>query len=185
MTYQAHGADLSKKLTGKNIHKYNLWAHLIWKKLKVDKILFLINPNKTNYTLLQMEALIWDKINIWVIIQGDLLTMDKMFAEVENYINIIQHKANAKKELTMITIKQDETISEFYLQIFALWTMAGTQSEDQIEMFQSLLLPWICNQLSVKRYTDFNTLLQDARLVEGMRKENATRFSHRDKPAYN
>ena len=35
-----------------------------------------------------MDVLIWDKINIWVIIQGDLLIVDKMFAEVENYIDI-------------------------------------------------------------------------------------------------
>ena len=46
--------------------------------------------------------------------------MDKMFAEVENYMNIIQHKANAKKELAMITMKQNKTVSEFYHQIFAL-----------------------------------------------------------------
>ena len=43
-----------------------------------------------------------------------------MFTKVENYIDITQHKANAKKELTMITMKQDKTISEFYYQIFAL-----------------------------------------------------------------
>ena len=67
-----------------------------------------------------MEALIWDKINSWVIIQGDLLTVDKMFAEIKNYIDITQHKVNAKKELTIITIKQNETISEFYHQIFVL-----------------------------------------------------------------
>ena len=46
--------------------------------------------------------------------------MDKMFAKVENYMDIIQHKANAKKKLTMITMKLDKTISEFYHQIFAL-----------------------------------------------------------------
>ena len=63
--------------------------------------------------------------------------------------------------------------------------MAGTQSENQIEMFQALLFPWICNQLSMKRYTNFNTLLHNARLIEEMRKENATRFLHRDKPMYN
>ena len=56
--------------------------------------------------------------------------MDKMFAEVKNYIDIIQHKVNANKELTTITMKQDKTIFEFYHQIFALWTMAGTQSDD-------------------------------------------------------
>lgn len=132
-----------------------------------------------------MDVLIWDKINTWVIIQGDLLIVDKMFAEVENYMDITQHKANTKKELTMITMKQDKIISEFYHQIFALWTMAGTQSEDQIEIFQSLLSPWICNQLSVKQYTDFNTLLQNARLVEEMQKKNATCFSCQDKPTYN
>ena len=85
----------------------------------------------------------------------------------------------------MITMKQDETIFEFYYQIFALWTMAGTQNGDQIEMFQLSLLPWICNQLSMKRYMDFNTLLQNARLVEGMQKKNATCFSRQDKPMYN
>ena len=67
-----------------------------------------------------MEASIWDKINTWIIIQGDLLTVDKMFTEVENYMDTTQHKANTKKEFTMITIKQDETVSEFYHQIFAL-----------------------------------------------------------------
>ena len=87
-----------------------------------------------------MKVLIWDKINTWVIIQRDSLTMDKMFAEVENYMDITQHKANAKKKLTMITMKQNKMVSEFYHQIFTLWTMAGTQSEDQIKMFQSLLL---------------------------------------------
>ena len=37
-------------------------------------------------------------------------------------------------------MKQDKTVSEFYHWIFDLWTIAGTQSEDQIEMFQILLL---------------------------------------------
>ena len=60
-----------------------------------------------------MEAPIWDKINIWVIIQGDFLTVDKMFAEVENYMNIPQHKTNVKKKLTTINMKQDKTISDF------------------------------------------------------------------------
>ena len=67
-----------------------------------------------------MEVLIWNKINTWVIIQGDLLIVNKIFAEVENYMNITQHKANAKKELTTIAMKQDETVSEFYHQIFDL-----------------------------------------------------------------
>ena len=65
-------------------------------------------------------------------------------------MDITQHKANVKKKLTMITMKQDEIVSEFYHQIFALWTIASTQREDQIKIFQSLLLPWICNQLSTK-----------------------------------
>ena len=43
-----------------------------------------------------------------------------MLTEIENYIDITQHKANVKKEFTTITIKQDETIFEFYHQIFAL-----------------------------------------------------------------
>ena len=64
MTYRAYGADPSKKLIGKNIHNYNPWAHSIWKKLKVNKILFPANPDKTDYVLSQMEALIWNKINI-------------------------------------------------------------------------------------------------------------------------
>ena len=88
MTYQVCGADPSKKLTGKNIQDYNLWAHLIRRKLKVDKILFPANPDKTNYVFLQMEALIWDKINTWIIIQWDSLIVDKMFTEVENYMDI-------------------------------------------------------------------------------------------------
>ena len=64
MTYRACGINSSKKLTGKNIQDYNLWAHLIRRKLKVDKILFSANPDKTNYVFSQMEAPIWDKINI-------------------------------------------------------------------------------------------------------------------------
>ena len=176
MIYCACGPDLSKKLTGKNIHNYNLWAHLIWKKLKVDKILFLTNSDKTDYVFSQMEVLIWNKINTWVIIQRDSLTVDKIFAEVENYMNITQHKANAKKKLTMIAMRQDKMVSEFYHRIFDLWTIAGMQSENQIEIFQALLSPWICNQLSTKWYTDFNTLLHNTRLVEEMRKENAICF---------
>ena len=58
-----------------------------------------------------------------------------MFAEVENYMDITQHKANAKKALTKIAMKQNKKVFEFYHQIFDLWTIAGTQSEDQIEMF--------------------------------------------------
>ena len=76
--------------------------------------------------------------------------MDEIFAEVENYIDITQHKTNAKKKLTTIPIKQDKTVSKFYHQIFNLWTIAGTQSKDQIEMFQASLLLWIYNQLSMK-----------------------------------
>lgn len=185
MTYRARGADPSKKLTGKNIQDYNPWAHSIRRKLKVDKILFPTNPDKTDYVFWQMEAPIWNEINTWVIMQGESLTVDGMFAEVENYMDVTQHKANAKKELTTVAMRQDETVSEFYHRIFELWTMAGTRSEDQIEMFQASLSPWICNQLSMKRYKDFNTLLQDARLVEGMRKKNATRFPRRDKPTSN
>ena len=111
--------------------------------------------------------------------------MDKIFAEVENYINITRHKANAKKELTTIAMKQDKTVFEFYHWIFDLWTITDIQSEDQIEMFQALLLPWIYNQLSMKQHTDFNTLLYDARLVEEMQKENAICFLHQNKPMYN
>ena len=58
-----------------------------------------------------------------------------MFAKVENYIDIPQHKANVKKKLTIIAMKQDKTVFEFYHWIFDLWTMVGTRSEDQIEMF--------------------------------------------------
>ena len=43
-----------------------------------------------------------------------------MFAEVENYMDITQHKANTKKELTTIAMRQDETVFEFYHQIFDL-----------------------------------------------------------------
>ena len=99
---------------------------MIRRKLKVDKILFPTNPDKTDYVLLQMEASIWNKINTWVIIQRDSLTVDKMFAEIENYMDITQHKANAKKELITIAMKQDKMVSKFYHRIFDLWTMAGT-----------------------------------------------------------
>ena len=150
MTYQACGTDLSKKLTGKSIYNYNPWAHSIQRKLKVNKILFPTNPDKIDSVFLQMKAPIWNKINTWVIIQGDLFTVDEIFTEVENYMDITQHKANAKKELTMIAMRQNETVSEFYHWIFDLWTMAGMQSEDQIKMFQVLLSLWICNQLSMK-----------------------------------
>ena len=105
MTYQARGADPSKKLTGKSIHNYSPWTHSILRKLKVEKILFPIN------FLLQMETPIWNKINTWVIIQGDSLTMNKMFAEVKNYMDITQHKANAKKKLTTIVTVQISTTS--------------------------------------------------------------------------
>ena len=37
-----------------------------------------------------------------------------MFVEVENYMDITQHKVNAKKILTMIAMKQDKTVSKFY-----------------------------------------------------------------------
>ena len=86
---------------------------MIQRKLKVNKILFPSNSDKTNYVL-QMKAPIWNKINTWVIIQGYSLTVDKMFAEVENYMDITQYKANVKKELIMIIMKQDETVSEFF-----------------------------------------------------------------------
>ena len=43
-----------------------------------------------------------------------------MFAEVENYEDITQHKANANKELTMIAMKQDNIVFEFYHQIVDL-----------------------------------------------------------------
>ena len=76
MTYQACGIDPSKKLTGKNIYNYNPWAHLIQQKLKVDKILFPTNPDKTDYVFLQIKALIWNKINTWVIIQRDSSTVN-------------------------------------------------------------------------------------------------------------
>ena len=114
MTYQACDANPSKKLTGKNIQDYNPWAYSIQRKLKTDKILFPANSDKTNYVFSQMKAPIWDKINTWVIIQGDLFIVDEMFAEVENYIDITQHKANAKKVLTIITMKHNKTVSEFY-----------------------------------------------------------------------
>ena len=127
-----------------------------------------------------MKAPIWNKINTWVIIQEDSFTVDKIFAEVKNYMDITQYKANTKKELTTIAMRQDKTVS-----IFNLWTMADTQSEDQTKMFQILLSLWICNQLSTKQYTDFNTLLHNARLVKEMRKENAICFPHWDKPTYN
>ena len=67
-----------------------------------------------------MKAPIWNKINIWVIIQGDSLTVNKMFVKVENYIDITQHKTNAKKKLTAIAMRQDKMIFELYHQIFDL-----------------------------------------------------------------
>lgn len=77
MTYRARGADPSKKLTGKDIHDYNPWAHSIRRKLKVDRIMFLTNPDRTDYVLSQVEAPIWNKINTWVIVRGDSLTVDE------------------------------------------------------------------------------------------------------------
>ena len=68
MTYQVYSANPNKKLIEKNMQNYNPWAYLIWRKLKVDKILFPDNPDKTDYVLSQMKAPIWDKINSWVII---------------------------------------------------------------------------------------------------------------------
>ena len=67
-----------------------------------------------------MDAPIWNKINTCIIIQRDSLTVDKMFTKVENYMDITQHKANAKKKLTTIVMRQDKTVSEFYHQIFDL-----------------------------------------------------------------
>ena len=96
----------------------------------------------------------------------------------------LQHhqKKDAKKELLTIKMNKTESVSEYYHRLFKLWQRAGTSLEDRIDQFIGTVIPGISAALQVREYKSFAQLLEDARRVEGYRKDVSNNFfPNRDK----
>ena len=121
-----------------------------------------------------MKDPIFDAMYAWVEDIGDALTMKGFFEEIENYFGLMHQQKDAKKELLTIKMTNTENVSEYYHRIFKLWQKAKTPMDERVEMFQTTLKPGISYSLVDREYTDFKTLLDDARRIEARRKELAS-----------
>ena len=174
--YRSIGINLSELLKGTDPNEYR-------EKLETDEPLYPNDKRKVRYALSQMKDSIFDVMHSWVFDVGNELTLELFFKEIENYMGIHHQKKNAKKELLTIKMNKTESVSEYYHRLFKLWQRAGTSLEDRIDMFIGSVSPGISNALQAREYKDFTKLLEDARRVEGYRKDVVNNFySRKDKP---
>lgn len=181
--YRPIGINPSEPLKETDANEYNTWAYAIREKLETDKPLYPTDKRKVRYVLSQMKDPIFDAMHSWVFDIGNDLTLDLFFKEIENYMGIHHQKKNAKKELLTIKMNKTESVSEYYHRLFKLWQRAGTSLEDRIDQFIGSVTPGISNALQAREYKDFTKLLEDARRVEGYRKDMFNNFySNKEKP---
>lgn len=114
----------------------------------------------------------------WVIDVGKSLTIDTLFDEIEHYMGIKFQSRASKRELATITMKSDESVTEFYHRILDLWLKAKTPESERIENFIDALQPSISNSLIGGVFIEFRPLLEKARKVED-RLENLDCYSPR------
>ena len=112
---------------------------------------------------------------------GDSLTIDALFDEIEHYMGIHLQSRDAKKELITITMKSNESVSEYYHRIFKLWQKAKTPIDERVEKFLVTLKPNISNSLMGSVFTEFRPLLDEARRIEDQRKDVVHYFSRPEK----
>ena len=174
-TWRPRGISPSKPLTGKNVDEYSAWAYTVKKKLQTDAPMYAGDDDRVGYILSQMENPIFEAIHIWVEDQ-EVLTLEAFFDEVEHYMGIHLQTTQAKKDLTTIKMKPEESVNEYYHRIFKLWQRAKTLEEDRIRQFLVTIKPTISAALVGTDFTTMRTLLDKARTIEDRKKEIS--FTH-------
>ena len=181
--YRPIGINPSEPLKGTDPNEYNTWAYAIKEKLETDEPLYPNAKRKVRYALSQMKDPIFDVMHSWLFDIGEGLTLELFFKEIENYMGIHHQKKDAKKELLTFKMNKTESVSEYYHRLFKLWQRAETPLEERIDMFIGSVSPGISNALQAKEYKNFTNLLEDARRVEGYRKDVTNNFfSNKEKP---
>lgn len=70
---------------------------------------------KVDYAISQMRNPIFDVIHDSMKDIGDELTLENCFMKIRKYMRLHLQERSAKKKLLTIAMKNNETISEFYL----------------------------------------------------------------------
>ena len=109
-------------------------------------------------------------------------TLDKFLKKAKYLTGVYCLKADAKRELLIITMQYSEIVSEYYQCIFKLWQNAETPADERIEKFICTLRQLISNLLLGRKYTNIKILLDKAKSIEEIKKNIIDNFPKQKKP---
>jgi retrotransposon gag protein len=177
--WQRRGTDPDEKLTGLDPDAYGPWRYAIDLKLEVDSPMFPTEKSRIRYTLSQLDLPIFSSMREYA---ADIrsLTFEDFMEEIEHCIGIHTQQLDARNDLQNIKQNPNEKISEYYHRIRSLWHKAKTPEEDRVHQFLTTMLPNLSGSLLAKQYANVRELLDDARTVEGRKKD--IHYNHQHTP---
>lgn len=173
--YEPRGTVPKELLTGTDRSAYAPWKYVIKEKLRLDAVIYTTEVARVSYALCQMSQPIFQCIHSWRYANENTLTVKEMFEEIEHYMGIDWMVSPAKRELNTIVIKPGESVNEYYHRIFTLWENAKTPGGERMEMFLERLKPSISYPLLGHKYANMRELLDAARSIEYINKNNITK----------
>ena len=168
--WRARGTDPVTKLTGRKPEEYRPWHFQVNVKLRTDYPLFPTEQHKVEYALTQMTLPIFPAMQEWVI-ANEPCTFNQLLEEIKHYMGVHLQERQARKALEKISQKSDESVTEYYHRISALWNLVGTPEVDRIEKFITTILPRLSTGLVNQSFDSIREVLDQARLSEERKKD--------------
>ena len=119
--YRPRGIGPKKQLTGTDLSAFAPWKWVVNNKFCIDSVIFPTEEDKISYAFHQLDQPIFQQLDAWIGANSESLTMDGFYQQIEHCMGIHMLTERAEEELHTVTMKSNETVDEYYQQIFKLW----------------------------------------------------------------
>ena len=174
--YRPRGIGPKKQLTGTDPSAFTPWKWAVNDKFCVDSVIFPTEEDKISYAFHQLDQPIFQQLDAWIGPNSKSLTMDGFYKQIEHCMGIHMLTERAKEKLHTVTIKSNETVDEYYQQIFKLWEQAKTPERKRVKRFEITLKPSILHALIGQKHTKIMDVLDAAREIEHKKSQISSKF---------
>ena len=138
-SYKPRSIGSKNQLTGTDPTAYAPWKWAVNDKLRVDTVMYPDERDRISYAFHQLAQPIFQQLDAWIDANSKGLTMEEFHQQIEHCMGIHMLTEQAKDELHTVTMKSNETVDEYYQQIFKLWEQAKTPERERIRRFKITL----------------------------------------------
>ena len=175
--YRPRGIGPKKQLTETDLSAFSPWKWAVNNKFRVDAAIFLTEEDKISYAFHLLDQPIFQQLDAWIVANSEGLTMEGFYQQIEHYMGIHMLTERAEDELRTVTMKSNETVDEYYQQIFKLWEQARTPEREKIRRFEITLKPSILHVLIGQKHTKIMDVLDETREIEHQKHQISSKFA--------